>query len=212
MRIEQLEYFLEVAECKNISQAADNLFVGQSTVSSAIIALEKELNIKLMKRTSLGVVLTPIGEEMLPVIRSMIKQSQQLKSIADQQLITKQEITLIVNPSALNILLTKVLPEMRDLYGLNRFQIKETYAGTVIKKIRANQGTIGITAGSAKGIRQAKIYAKENKLTVEVLNKKDKLVLYCNQSNKFAQRDKVSFFELYNEPLPYLKGFCLIVP
>ncbi|MEG6511548.1 LysR family transcriptional regulator [Desulforamulus ruminis] len=212
MRIEQLEYFLEVAECKNISQAADNLFVGQSTVSSAIIALEKELNIKLMKRTSHGVVLTPIGEEMLPVIRSMIKQSQQLKSIADQQLITKQEITLIVNPSALNILLTKVLPEMRDLYGLNRFQIKETYAGTVIKKIRANQGTIGITAGSAKGIRQAKIYAKENKLTVEVLNKKDKLVLYCNQSNKFAQRDKVSFFELYNEPLPYLKGFCLIVP
>ncbi|WP_081462000.1 helix-turn-helix domain-containing protein [Desulforamulus ruminis] len=46
MRIEQLEYFLEVAECKNISQAADNLFVGQSTVSSAYYCFGKRVKHK----------------------------------------------------------------------------------------------------------------------------------------------------------------------
>ena len=40
MRIEQLQHFLEVAKCNSLSQAAENLFIGKSTLSNSISSLE----------------------------------------------------------------------------------------------------------------------------------------------------------------------------
>ena len=37
MRIEQLQHFLEVAKCNSLSQAAENLFIGKSTLSNSIM-------------------------------------------------------------------------------------------------------------------------------------------------------------------------------
>lgn len=39
MRIEVLEYFLEIAECRSFSQASSNLFISQQGLSKAMRAL-----------------------------------------------------------------------------------------------------------------------------------------------------------------------------
>lgn len=53
--------FYTVAKCKNISHAADMLFVSQPAVSKSVKTLENVLNIKLFSRSSKGVTLTPEG-------------------------------------------------------------------------------------------------------------------------------------------------------
>ena len=50
MKIEQLERFLVVADCLNFTTAADRLYVGQSTISRQIAALEDELGVTLLIR------------------------------------------------------------------------------------------------------------------------------------------------------------------
>ena len=45
MRIETLQYILEVARAGSISAAAKNLWIGQTTLSAAIQTAEKELDI-----------------------------------------------------------------------------------------------------------------------------------------------------------------------
>ena len=55
MRIENLQYVLEVARAGSISAAAKNLWIGQTTLSAAIQAAEKELDIQLFLRTSRGI-------------------------------------------------------------------------------------------------------------------------------------------------------------
>ncbi len=53
--------FFVVANCKNISRAAEVLFVSQPAVSKSIKTLETSLNVNLFSRSSKGVNLTPEG-------------------------------------------------------------------------------------------------------------------------------------------------------
>lgn len=61
MTITQIEYFMTVAEYKNISKAADKLFITQPALSRQIAAMEEELGFQLFIR-SRPMKLTPAGE------------------------------------------------------------------------------------------------------------------------------------------------------
>lgn len=65
MRLEQLKYLVEVANCKSINKAAQNLYLTQPALSMAINALEEELQCALFKRTKRGVTLTDNGQRVL---------------------------------------------------------------------------------------------------------------------------------------------------
>lgn len=62
--------FYIVAQYRNISHAADVLFVSQPAVSKSIKTLEGILNIKLFSRSSKGVSLTPEGKILYEHIKS----------------------------------------------------------------------------------------------------------------------------------------------
>lgn len=65
MTIQQLQYVLEVYRAGSVSQAAKNLFVGQSSVSVSITNLEKELGYPIFTRSKNGVALTPQGQDVV---------------------------------------------------------------------------------------------------------------------------------------------------
>ena len=65
MTIQQLQYVLEVYRAGSVSQAAKNLFVGQSSVSVSITNLEKELGYPVFIRSKNGVALTPQGRDVV---------------------------------------------------------------------------------------------------------------------------------------------------
>lgn len=64
MEIEQLRVFLTLAETKNISRAAERLFVSHSTVSRSLSALEDELGVRLLERGNRVFGLTEAGEHL----------------------------------------------------------------------------------------------------------------------------------------------------
>lgn len=63
--LRQLRAFVAVAEDLNFTRAAERLVLGQQAVSRTIAALERELGVTLLERTSHTVRLTPAGEELL---------------------------------------------------------------------------------------------------------------------------------------------------
>ncbi len=68
----QLSYFVAVAEELNFTRAAERLHVSQSPLSQAIKALETNLGVTLLERTSRRVQLTAAGEELLPAARAAL--------------------------------------------------------------------------------------------------------------------------------------------
>lgn len=61
MDIKQLKYFIEVADTKNLSRAAENLYISQPTLSLAMKKIEKDLNTKLFGKKQ-KYSLTPAGQ------------------------------------------------------------------------------------------------------------------------------------------------------
>ena len=78
MRIEQLEYFLEIARTGSINRAAENLFLTQPGLSSAVKSLEKELGTTLLIRTSSGIDLTKDGQVIAENAGSVLEAYRQM--------------------------------------------------------------------------------------------------------------------------------------
>lgn len=74
MRIKQLEYLVKVAESPSITQAANELYISQPSLSHAIKELEEEMNVVLLNRSQKGVALTVQGEEFLSYARQILEQ------------------------------------------------------------------------------------------------------------------------------------------
>ena len=65
MTIQNLRYIIEIASTRSFSQAARNLFISQSALSSSVKDTEQELGIEIFQRSNRGVSLTPDGEDCL---------------------------------------------------------------------------------------------------------------------------------------------------
>ena len=70
MTLLQMRYILEVDRCGSMNRAAQDLFVSQSALSTAILEVEKELGITVFRRSNRGVEFTPEGKEFLSNYRS----------------------------------------------------------------------------------------------------------------------------------------------
>lgn len=102
MKYEDIETFLQVTESGNIITAANYLHVTQSTVSSRLQLLEKELEISLFyrQRGKKETSLTPAGIQFLPIAQLWIALWNDANNIKKSQL--KQNIT-IAAPETINI-------------------------------------------------------------------------------------------------------------
>ena len=74
MTLQQLTYIKMTAECGNITEAAEKLFISQPSLSAAIHNLEKEMGVTIFVRSKKGVVLTREGEEMLSYAGMLLEQ------------------------------------------------------------------------------------------------------------------------------------------
>lgn len=74
MTLQQIRYFLEIAETQRFTTAAANLFVAQSSLSYAVHELEHELGVPLFARNvNKKVMLTEYGETFLPYAKRLFE-------------------------------------------------------------------------------------------------------------------------------------------
>lgn len=82
--VRQLEYFVRVVEEDSFTGAASALFVSQPGLSHQIRALETGLGGPLLERTPRGVLLTPLGREVLPHARAAVADVARVREAADR--------------------------------------------------------------------------------------------------------------------------------
>lgn len=68
----QLQLFASIARTMNFSRTAEQFYITQPAVSHHIKMLENTLGVKLVKRSSHEVSLTPEGEEFLPYVKQIL--------------------------------------------------------------------------------------------------------------------------------------------
>lgn len=79
---DRYDVFLKVCETGSFSKAAETLNYTQSGISQMMAGLEKELDVQLFARAKKGVVLTDNGIKLLPYIRNIVNQKENLHQAA----------------------------------------------------------------------------------------------------------------------------------
>ncbi|MGA1741748.1 MAG: LysR family transcriptional regulator [Pseudohongiellaceae bacterium] len=124
--IRQLEYFVNIAMSSNFRKAAQKLNISQPTLTSQIATLEEALGVKLFERSRAGTLLSPAGRELLPLVRKLLEQFQQVMDQADS---SNRELSgtfkIGVSPTIGPYLFSKVLIELHKRYPRLKLHVRE---------------------------------------------------------------------------------------
>ncbi len=72
IRMEYIQEFVKLARCLSFTQTADELFITQPSLSRHLAAMEEELQLRLIERSTRQVKLTPEGEQLLPYFEASL--------------------------------------------------------------------------------------------------------------------------------------------
>ncbi len=146
MNLEQMEYIKEIIHTKSISIAAQNLHVSQSAISQSISILEKELNIRIFKRSRFGTFPTEEGKAVIHHALKIVESIEKIRE--DAQLIStslKGELKIAAIPSLMNF-----LPKILSLFKKDFPQIKVTViemeSVKILENIKHHSLDIGFTS------------------------------------------------------------------
>src|ERR1044071_8253679 len=110
MQLQQLRYFLAVADTRHFTQAADFLGVSQPTLSKQIHTLEASLGAPLFERIRGDVTLTAAGETLLPLAQRMVADAAAARdAVQDLVGLRRGEVRLGATPSLCSSLVPAVL-------------------------------------------------------------------------------------------------------
>lgn len=73
MNINQLKYFIAVAEYKSFTKAASQFYISQTAITQQIHALEEQMNVTLFDRSRRPVALTPAGNVFLNDAKAILE-------------------------------------------------------------------------------------------------------------------------------------------
>ena len=126
--LRQLEYFVAVAERLSFRAAAEACFVTQPGLSIQLKELEGQLDVQLFERSRRRVLITPEGETLLPLARSILTQAGELVDTA-RSLTRPLSATLRLGviPTVAPYLLPKALPAIRRRYPELRILLHEDF-------------------------------------------------------------------------------------
>ena len=146
MDIKQLEAFVYVVETCSFSKAGELLHLTQPTISSHILSLERELNIKLIVRTTketypseAGKLLYNYAKEIL-IMRENAIQAIQMFS---QEL--RGTITVAASTIPGQYYLPRLLQSFREKYPDIKFNIQMTDSADVVDRVTTRSAEVGFS-------------------------------------------------------------------
>lgn len=149
----QLRYFIRVAERESMTRAAEDLYVAQSAVSSAVAHLEKELGVQLfIRRHAKGLILTAAGKELLLRARQTLTAlAESLESIAGEAQAFWGPLHVVCFSPIAPFYLPSILAGLkRDHPGLE-VHVTEAVAGEVSEYLESGRAEVALTYDLALG-------------------------------------------------------------
>ncbi len=126
MNDKNFDYFLTIAEQKNLSRAAEKLFISQPSLSQYLNRLENELGVKLFDRTKSPLRLTYAGERYLRYIKQVMALNKQMYAEFDEIKSNRRgRLTVGINTQRGAFMLPEIIPRFYEKFPCVELKIME---------------------------------------------------------------------------------------
>lgn len=188
-----LKVFVAVAECGNLTRAAEREHLAVSAVSKRIAELESLLGTDLLQRFPRGVGLTPAGQSLLRHARLLLQQVAQLDAdLAEFAGGVKGHVRLHAVASALIPFLPGDLEAFVTRYPGIRIALEERTGPAVLLAVADGSADLGIvsTQVGTKGVKGLTAFAYRS----------DELMLGVPLGHPLARRKSARFAQALDHP------------
>lgn len=197
MQLQQLIYFVTVAEQGSINKAAEKLFTTQPNLSKAISNLEGELKASIFSRTNKGVLLTDDGKKLYQYARTILNQMELIQGLASKEA-----------PRTLSIASYPIITMGRlvsDFYNSHRgdgvfLQLTERRMQKVIEMVENSEAEIGFVMSNNVQFKELRHMLKFKGLELNVLGT-DTWYANIGPNHPLYGRDEVTMGELLQYPV-----------
>ncbi|MGL4911625.1 MAG: LysR family transcriptional regulator [Romboutsia sp.] len=202
MKLEQINYILEIVKHGSINKASKSLLISQPNLSFSLKSLEDELGFKIFNRTSKGIELTRKGSLFLEHAKSIKNSYDSINFLSnDNDTFTDNVLDLYISVQYISSSLYSLI----DFYKANsnrnvNLKINQTNISQIISYVSSGVSDIGFI--SIEKSQQTLIYniLESNRLEFIPLST-TKLYAYMLDNHPLANKDSVNISDLINYPL-----------
>lgn len=164
-----LKLFIAVAECGNLTRAAEREHLAVSAVSKRISELEGIAHTPLLQRYPRGVGLTPAGQSLLHHARQMLQLVQRMDAeLGEYAGGIKGHVRLHAVASALTQQLPHDLEAFLSRYPLVQLSLEERTGKAIVQAVAAGAAEVGIVSGNTPRPGLAELPYRSDRLMLGV--------------------------------------------
>lgn len=195
MELSYIREFVVLAEMGNYLEAADALFIAQSSLSRHIKSIELDLGSPLFDRTTRKVVLNGFGQAFLPYAKKMVEIQEEYENVLQSYLSgVSSTITVASIPSMVRYNITDVLAGFKQANPRYKLNILEADSSQILQLLLEDKCECGFVRDKDG------LFDGFNKIPFTT----DHLVAILPKNHPLAEREYLSLEEIQNEPFLFL--------
>lgn len=161
MKLNQLKYFLKIAELGSVSAASRQLYIAQPALSHQVAALEKELEVELFTRTVKGVQLTTAGEKLLHHAGLILRQVESARAdVISNEFSPRGEVRLVIDASKAYTLLPLLVTETEKRFPEIQLNVSDAMSLVAAQQVADGKVDLGLIPNAAdlSGVEVLPVY------------------------------------------------------
>lgn len=199
MNTSYLRTFIEVINLKNISKAAEKLFITQPAVSKQLQLLEKEFGAELIKKNGREIIPTEEGNILYKYAKNVLNEENKIYSTLrkdDEKL--KGDLQIYTSSMPADYYIHDLIIEFSNLCPEVSYTIKKIDSDMVFKNIEEGFTSFGFTGTPSKNKKIKNICIAEDEVVLVVSKDKvkefnsSKITTNDLMNHKFLLREKGS--------------------
>lgn len=198
MNSELLQTFLKIVEYRQISQAAESLYITQAAASNRLTRMESLLGVKLINRVKGNntISLTSYGQQLVPIAQQWLQLTRQvngLKEMADYH-----TIRIGSSVEVDQAILANILPPLLQDDSLLRFHLQIASDTDIYNLVDNDLVDIGVSF----------VESSRHKIVTHRLGE-ERLVLITAPKSTYPDQLEANSLSRYDEVfIPYNDSFC----
>ena len=145
MRLEQLQAFVEVAQRRSVSRAAEALFVTQPTLTARLKGLEQELGSRLFIRSGRGMRLSDAGRAFLPYAERVARRRGSGRRLLSELARGESgQLALGAAPAVSTYVLPRILTRFRRTHPKVQLAVRTGHSEEVLELVLQEQVQVGL--------------------------------------------------------------------